>query len=252
MMKPGALTWSSKEFALPSPVLITGASQRVGLAIAENLLTNNYPVIVTYRTHKASIERLEKAGAVAICADFSTDDGILRCIEAVKSHTTSLRAVIHNASSWDSEKHSKDYAALFDAMVQIHAKAPYLMNMGLKSLLTTTEEKTDIIHITDFVQDIGSEKHLAYAASKAALHNLTLSFAQMLAPDVKVNTIAPALLMFNEGDDEAYKQKALAKSLMQSEPGAQAAVDAVNYLLNASYVTGETLQVNGGRHLKFN
>ena len=237
---------------MPNPVLITGASQRVGLALAENLLSNNYPVIVTYRTHKASIGALEKAGAVAICADFSTDQGIAECIAAVKKHTNELRAIIHNASQWDSEKTSDDYAALFDSMMQIHAKTPYLLNMGLKDLLTSHNEAADIIHITDFVQSVGSEKHLAYAASKAALHNLTLSFAQMLAPRVKVNTIAPALLMFNEGDDDAYKEKALKKSLMQTEPGAVAAVDAVNYLLNSTYVTGETLQVNGGRHLKFN
>ncbi len=237
---------------MPNPVLITGASQRVGLALAENLLSNNYPVIVTYRTHKASIEALEKAGAVAICADFSTDQGIAECIEKLKKHTNGLRAIIHNASQWDSEKTSDDFAVLFDSMMQIHAKTPYLLNMGLKDLLTSHHEAADIIHITDFVQSVGSEKHLAYAASKAALHNLTLSFAQMLTPRVKVNTIAPALLMFNEGDDDAYKEKALKKSLMQTEPGAVAAVDAVNYLLNSTYVTGETLQVNGGRHLKFN
>ena len=237
---------------MPFPVLITGASQRVGLALAEDLLSNNYPVIVTYRTHKASIDRLEKAGAVAICADFSTDDGVAKCIDAVKKHTTGLRAIIHNASEWNAEKMTDNYSALFDSMMQIHAKTPYLLNMGLKALLSNHDELADIIHITDFVQLVGSEKHLAYAASKAALHNLTLSFAQMLAPRVKVNTIAPALLMFNEGDDDAYKEKALKKSLMQTEPGAIAAVEAVNYLLNATYVTGETLQVNGGRHLKFN
>ena len=236
---------------MPHPILITGASQRVGLAIAKDLLAQGEAVIITYRTHKPAVDALTKSGATAIQADFSTDDGIARCIDEIKTNTKGLRAIIHNASQWDSEKQQTNYAYLFDQMMQIHAKAPYLLNMGLSSLLSNPNGQADIIHMTDFVQDAGSDKHLAYAASKAALHNLTLSFARLLAPEVKVNTIAPALLMFNEHDDEAYKQKALAKSLMACEPGAEAAVDAVNYLLKSTYVTGESLQVNGGRHLKF-
>ena len=91
---------------------------------------------------------------------------------------------------------------------------------------------------------------MAYAASKAALHNLTLSFAKKLAPQVKVNSIAPALLMFNEGDDDAYKEKALKKSLLEIVPGAKEAVKAMNYLFDSDYITGQTLHLNGGRHLK--
>ncbi len=56
--------------------------------------------------------------------------------------------------------------------------------------------------------------------------------------------------MFNEGDDEAYKQKALEKSLLEIVPGAQEAVKAVNYLFDSDYVTGQTLHLNGGRHLR--
>ena len=65
-----------------------------------------------------------------------------------------------------------------------------------------------------------------------------------------MNSIAPALLMFNEGDDEAYKQKAVKKSLLEIVPGAQEAVKAMHYLFNSDYVTGQTLHLNGGRHLK--
>jgi len=72
-----------------------------------------------------------------------------------------------------------------------------------------------------------SKKHIAYAASKAALDNLTLSFASKFAPLVKVNSIAPALLMFQQGDDEAYRQKALQKSLLGIEPGEAEGVNVI-------------------------
>ncbi len=66
----------------------------------------------------------------------------------------------------------------------------------------------DIIHIGDYVSSRGSNKHIAYAASKAAQDNLTLSFAAKLAPKVKVNSVAPALLLFNEGDDDRLSGEA--------------------------------------------
>jgi dihydromonapterin reductase/dihydrofolate reductase len=104
--------------------------------------------------------------------------------------------------------------------------------------------------LTDYVQTTGSQKHIAYAASKAALHNLTLSFAQLLAPSVKVNSIAPALLMFNDHDSAEYRAKSLKKSILEICPGAQEAVKAMNFLFESDFVTGQTMHLDGGRHLK--
>jgi dihydromonapterin reductase/dihydrofolate reductase len=90
----------------------------------------------------------------------------------------------------------------------------------------------------------------AYAASKAAQDNLTLSFAARLAPRVKVNSIAPALLLFKEGDEAAYRENALAKGLLQREGGLDELQRAVDYLLDSRYVTGRILHLDGGRHLQ--
>lgn len=236
---------------MSAPILITGGAQRLGLAIAKDLLSRQIKVIITYRSKKPVIDELIAQGCIAIQADFGTDNGIARCISEIQSHTPALRAIIHNASDWDSEKSGKasglNSAQIMQKMMQVHVSAPYQINLACKEMLT---EHSDIIHMTDYVQDKGSNKHIAYAASKAALHNLTLSFASLLAPAVKVNSIAPSLLMFNVDDTEQYKQKALSKSILGICPGAQEAVKAVNFLLNSDYVTGQTLHLNGGRHLK--
>ncbi|KHT58808.1 dihydrofolate reductase [Alteromonas macleodii] len=233
-----------------SPVLITGASQRLGLAMANSLLDQGHHVVVTYRTLRPSISMLEDKGATVLQADFSTEAAIDRAIDEIKAISKTYRAVIHNASDWAQEKDNHDKHSLIERMMLVHAVAPYRINLALEKALYDCDVQSDIIHMTDYVQETGSEKHMAYAASKAALHNLTLSFAKKLAPKVKVNSIAPALLMFNEDDDEAYKQKALEKSLLEIVPGAQEAVKAVNYLFDSDYVTGQTLHLNGGRHLK--
>ena len=93
-------------------------------------------------------------------------------------------------------------------------------------------------------------KRIAYCASKAGLDNLTLSFAARYAPAIKVNGIAPALVMFNDNDDAAYREKTLAKSALGIEPGAEVVYQGLRYLLDNPYVTGTTLTLNGGRHLK--
>lgn len=233
-----------------SPILITGASQRLGLAMADSLLEEGYTVVITYRTLRPTISTLKDKGAIVLHADFSTETGIDRAIDDIKAVSESYRAIIHNASDWAQEKDHDNKHDLFNRMMNVHALAPYRINLALSQSLSTQGGFSDIIHMTDYVQDTGSEKHIAYAASKAALQNLTLSFAKKLAPKVKVNSIAPALLMFNEGDDDAYKEKALKKSLLETVPGAEEAVRALHYLLNSEYITGQTLHLNGGRNLK--
>ena len=106
------------------------------------------------------------------------------------------------------------------------------------------------MHISDDVVRKGSSKHIAYSASKAGMENLTLSFAASYAPQIKVNGIAPALIEFRAGDDAQYKAATLAKSALGIEPGAEVIYQAIRYLLDNPYVTGTTLTVNGGRHLK--
>ena len=79
---------------------------------------------------------------------------------------------------------------------------------------------------------------------------MTLSFAASFAPDIKVNSIAPALVLFNDSDDAECKAKAIKKALIGKEGGLQEVISSVDYLLSSSYITGRTLHLDGGRHLK--
>lgn len=231
-----------------APILITGASQRVGLHCAQRLLADGHPVIISYRSERPGVEALRKLGAIAIHADFACEAGIMAFIEALKSHTDSLRAIVHNASEWLGETPGNE-AKAFTQMFSVHMLAPYLINLHAAELLLRSET-ADIVHISDDVTRKGSSKHTAYCATKAGLDSLTLSFATRYAPAIKVNGIAPALLMFQPEDNAAYRAKALAKSAMGIEPGAEVIYQSLRYLLDSPYVTGTTLTVNGGRHLK--
>lgn len=233
------------------PILITGAGRRIGLALAKHFLAQDQPVVVSYRTRYPAINELEQAGALCLYGDFSTNEGINAFAASVNEQCHSLRAIIHNASSWQSETPGVPLGDTLSAMMQIHVNAPYLLNHLLEPLLRGHgHASADIIHFTDYVVERGSDNHIAYAASKAALDNLTRSFARKLAAEVKVNAIAPAMILFNEGDDAQYRAKALNKSLMKIAPGEQEIVSLVNYLLESRYVTGRTHAVDGGRPLR--
>ena len=235
-----------------SPIVITGGAQRLGLAAALALREDSYPVVITYRKTRPALNVLRQKGIETIKADFSDEAGILQFSEKLRGRFRSLRALIHNASEWMPEGDEHRDSIVLQRMLNVHVMAPYLLNQECGELLRRNGElggHADIIHMSDYVAGTGSKKHIAYAASKAALDNLTLSFASKFAPLVKVNSIAPALLMFKQDDDDAYREKALKKSLLGIAPGEAEGVNAIRYILESSYLTGKTIALDGGRHL---
>jgi dihydromonapterin reductase/dihydrofolate reductase len=233
-------------------ILITGVGKRIGLSLAKECLSKGYAVIGTYRTKYPALDDLEKLGAELYHCDFQNDAQVKKLILDVTSKYESLRAVIHNASDWLPDSDNLDESMdLIRMMMNVHVNVPYIINQAFEPLLCANSDGiSDIIHITDYVADTGSKKHIAYAASKAAAESLVSSYAAKLAPYVTVNAIAPALILFNDNDSESYRQKALAKSVMAREGGLNEITEAVDYLLGSEYMTGRTIHLDGGRHLK--
>lgn len=239
----------------PDPILITGVGKRIGLHLARTFLGRGVPVIGTFLTERESLADLKAQGADLYPCDLLDEPQIELLIRAIKQRYPGLRAIIHNASDWmpDSGGSAAEPAPgdIMRRMMQVHVTAPYLINLGLASLLNAVSTaQADIIHVGDYVSGRGSTKHIAYAASKAAQDNLTLSFAARLAPKIKVNSIAPALMLFNEHDNAAYRESALQKSLLLREGGLDEFQRAVDYLLASQYITGRIQHLDGGRHLK--
>lgn len=230
---------------LKNAILITGAGQRIGLHLAKQfLLEKDYPVIFSFRNAKPGVDELIKLGAHGIKVDFNHPQERDQFIAQVQQQASSLRAIVHNASVWlDDETENS-----FDQQWQVHVKTPYELNQSLSGLLRASDSPLkDIISISDAGIELGSAHQIGYCASKAALQNMTHSFARALAPEVKVNDIAPGLIMFNERDESDYRTARLQKSLLGIEPGAQVVFEAVKYLMNSPYTTDTVLKLDGGR-----
>ncbi|MBC7002716.1 dihydromonapterin reductase [Photobacterium sp. BZF1] len=233
-------------------VIITGVGKRLGFNLAKSLLQDGYQVVGTYRTEYTTLDELRSLGAQLHHVDFYDQSQVDDFIQCLESAYPTIRAIIHNASDWMPDPNWQDSNQALEVMhrmMTIHAAIPYRINLAMQHQLRECGH-ADIIHIGDYVTEKGSKKHIAYAASKAAMNNLTLSFASLLAPEVKVNSISPALLKFNPGDGEDYKEKAKDKALLPREAGFEEVIEGVKMLFNSRFMTGRNLHFDGGRHLK--
>lgn len=234
---------------LNNAIVITGAGQRIGLYLAKQFLTlTDYPVVFSYRTHRVGVDELLALGAIGIQVDFTEANSIESFFNKLTAQVSSIRGVIHNASVWAKDAQIENDASLFDAMLKLHIEVPYRLNNQLKPLMDRCDQPLkDIISITD--STVANDTHIAYSASKAGLQDMTKNFAKKYAPEIKVNSIAPGLILFNEDDSESYKKRRLAQSAIRIEPGADVIWQTVQYLMKSPYITGETIVVDGGKKL---
>ena len=236
---------------LNNAIFISGAGQRIGLYLAKQFLQHtDYPVVFTYRSLKPGVNELIEMGAVGIQIDFNHDKAFDVLLDELQKNVASLRAVIHNASTWASDEGVATDFAMYDSMFKTHVEMPYRLNIELQPMLKASDSVLkDIVAITDTSVSLANDQHIAYLASKAALDNLTKNFAKKYAPEIKVNAIAPGLILFNDGDSAEYKVKRLTQSAIPIEPGAVVIWEALQYLLNSAYTTGISLPVDGGKSL---
>lgn len=229
---------------LHNAVLITGASQRIGFYLAEAFLLNMpYPVVFTYRTFRPGVQALIDQGALGFQVDLTDDLALAEFLQRLKSEVKSLRAVIHNASIW--VKESPSQSQHLSQMLALHVNAPYQINLVCQTLLaSSTHLPADIIHITDAKINEGDAQQIAYLASKNALNSMTQSFAKAFAPAIKVNEIQPGLVIFNDNDDEQYRQNRLDEMAIPVEPGAAVIWQMVQAIMGLPNTTGSAFRLS--------
>jgi dihydromonapterin reductase/dihydrofolate reductase len=227
-----------------SPILITGANRRAGRALCDSLLEAGHEVLAVYRSDPGGLLEFQHPALYRFQADIANAGERERLIEFASQTSHGVRALIHNASLW-----LDDSPGNLARVLSVHVEAPYHLNQALEAQLKRAG-RADIIHICDDTASRGTQNHIAYAASKAALLNLNLSFAEKFAPHIRVNAISPGLLQLKDDHTEGYRQKTLRKAMLEFEPGHAPLLEAVHYLLSASYSTGSNIVINGGRHLR--
>jgi pteridine reductase len=222
--------------------LVTGAGVRVGLAVAQDLARHGWRVAAHYHAHAPP------APLVPLQADLAAPDGAALLAAAFRRRFRRLDLLVCSAASFEARPLDRIDAAAFDAQMDLNARAPLLLAGALAPLLRRCGGS--IVNVADVGGGLVAwSGYAAYAASKAALVRLTECLALELAPEVRVNAVAPGTVLWPDRYPVS-RRRALASRVPLRRAGSPDDVaQAVRYLAGASYVTGVVLPVDGGRSL---
>lgn len=231
--------------------LVTGAGIRVGRAIADALVDAG--AHVAFHHHGSQVGASEgaaralEAGVKAAVLDASLlDDTAAKALPGrAREALGGLDLVVNSAAVFEKLPFEEITAAKLDRMLGLDFRAPFLVAQGATPLLRAS--KGCLINILDIASERPWAGYAHYCAAKAALRMLTLGLAKELAPDIRVNGVAPGAVLFpvDEGDRAAR----LARIPLKREGMPADVGDAVLYLWRSPYVTGEILAVDGGARL---
>jgi pteridine reductase len=222
--------------------LVTGAGTRVGRAVALDLARHGWEVVAHFHSHRPPRSLL------GIRGDLSTPDGPASLARAFRKRFDRLDLLVNNAALFE-RRHLEDTdASLFDEQMALNARAPLLLTRALLTLLRRS--RGSVVNVLD----VGGAlvpwaAYSAYGASKAALRAVTESLALELAPEVRVNGVAPGTVLWPESLTAGTRRR-LARRIPLRRVGAPDDVArAVRFLADSPFVTGATIPVDGGRHL---
>lgn len=239
-------------------VLITGGAKRVGAAITRALHQQGANVMLHYHTSQQEAETLQaelnqtRADSVAIMqANLLQTADLPKLIQATVQQFGRLDALINNASSYYATPLGGISEAQWDELTGSNLKAPLFLSQAAADALFAS--RGCIVNITDMHIERPKKHYIVYSAAKAGLVNLTKSLAQELAPNVRVNAVAPGPVLWPEDNqefDETYRQQVVNQTLLKRTGEPEDIAKAVKFLVyDAPFITGHVLAVDGGRHL---
>jgi len=232
--------------------LVTGASRRLGRAIAERLAAAGADLALHYREDeagaRAAAAAIEAAGrrAVLLEADLADADACARLVEQADEALGGLTLLVHNAATFARTPLDAMDASDFDRFMAVNARSVYVTSL-VAGRLFKARGGGCIVNLADVAGLSPWPGYVPYSASKAAVVSLTKGFAKLLAPEVRVNAVAPGPVLPPVGEPPERGEQAVAATLLKRWGAPGDVAEAVLFLATAAYVTGQVLPVDGGR-----
>ena len=237
-------------------ILITGAAKRIGKEMALSFFNKGWDIVIHYNSSKEEAEALahkmnseRSNSAMLVQANLDNANEVEKLAEKILSKNGSIDALINNASTFYPTPVGTFSEENWNALMGSNLKAPLFLIQSLHKELE--KNKGFIINVTDIYVDRALVNHSIYLAAKSGLQTLTKSLAKELAPYIRVNAIAPGAILEPPNTEWTSEQKnniinAVPMKRMGTEKDI---VDAAIYLSEAEYVTGQILNIDGGKSL---
>ena len=238
-------------------VLITGGAKRVGATICRRLHAAGANLMLHYRASagearllQAELNHQRKDSVALIQADLVDLGKLPSLIDQTLQTFGRLDALINNAASFYQTPVGEISPSDWEDLIGTNLRAPLFLAQAAAAALRKAQGT--IVNITDIHAERPLKNYVLYSIAKAGLVGLTRSLARELAPEVRVNAVAPGPILWPDDDafDELSRQRIISHTPLKREGTPEDIAKAVLFLLvDATYVTGETINVDGGRHV---
>ena len=235
--------------------LVTGAAERLGAQIARTLHQNGANLIIHYRSSAtaarslvAELNQQRENSALALCADLASQQELEKLAAAGCAAFDGLDLLVNNASSFYPTRFGEIDQQQWDDLIASNYRAPLFLSQACYPALKAAAGC--IINLVDIYASTPLNRHSVYCSAKAANQMLVKSLALELAPEVRVNGIAPGAILWPEsGDSTNYQQAIIDRVPLQRCGAPRNIADTVLFLAVNDYITGEVIRVDGGRLL---
>jgi pteridine reductase len=232
--------------------LVTGAAKRLGRAVALRLAADGADVVIHYRQSQRealeTVEEVKKLGrrALAIAADLTNVSEIENLFAQTAEHFGRLHILINSAANFVETPFARTSEADWDRALDSNLKAYFFCAQAAAPALKSSHGV--IINFADIGGILGWPGFIPHSISKAGVIMLTRALAKELAPEVRVNAIAPGTITM-PGDPPEWRQDFIERAPLKRTGISVDITDAVSYLVNARFITGHTMVIDGGRTL---
>jgi len=235
--------------------LVTGGAVRVGRAIALGLADRGAHVAVTYRSSEGpareTVAALQARGvrALAVRCDQRYPAQIRAAVEEIEAQLAPIDVLVNSASIFERTPFAEATLEDWDSHLEVNLRGPWLFAQAVGPGMQARGEGA-IVNMVDIAAERPFAGYLPYSVSKAGLVALTKGLARVLAPQVRVNGIAPGAVLWPEDYPDDQKAAYLEKTPLRRAGTPEDAAAAVLFLIEGSdFVTGVILPLDGGRSL---
>lgn len=234
--------------------LVTGGAQRIGAAIAARLHEAGMKLVIHYRSSEDEAHALQDAlngirseSVVLVRGDLLDIDKSRQLVNQCLQSCGRLDVVVNNASTFYPTPMGDATAADWENLMGTNLRAPFFLVQEAAAALR--KNHGCVVNLVDIYGQAPLKDHVVYSTAKAGLIALTRALAAELAPEVRVNAVAPGAILWPQGDDdELAHQRIISNTPLKRTGSAEEIAEAVLFLIEgAQFTSGHVLPVDGGR-----